>query len=601
MRYTVIFLVLIIPIITLAQDSVRVSKKSSMKRAVLKLSSSFEQDSSDDSLAYDYELLAHELANKGEYEKAENYLVYARKLYERLNNREKQAFIEREIGKMQEAQHKPEEAIESYKKAGQLSSDKRMKEINRNDLNRLKNSSNPVIQSSYIQKNIDLLNTSGNQQDFRDDRVTAFQQMAEVNLQMNKKEEAIGNYTSVLSEVKDQPKVVIKTQQEIANVYASDSQYEKAIDINKKLAEEAVRSNDTVTQIQQLQALSSNYIESQNISKGINSLQQAYELAIKQGHTLEAKKSMELLVSQYRIENKNKKAFEIYADFMTRLEPLIKADSSLIDDKFFLIHEKRISQLEKERALKDELIKKKNTFNSVLQGFIVFILIFLLLMLRAWYSIKQKNKKIALQSLRREMNPHFIFNSLNSVNQFIAQNNELEANKYLSSYSRLMRNMMENSNKDFIPLSKESEQLKEYLDLEQMRFQEKFVYKAEIDDSLDTEIILVPNMLIQPQLENAIWHGLRYIDSGGLLTLTVKSEVDKLCVTIEDNGIGLTKSRKLKTKHQKEHHSRGLTNTYERIKLLNSLYACHITMDITEKVNENSGVIVVFRFPLKYK
>ena len=198
------------------------------------------------------------------------------------------------------------------------------------------------------------------------------------------------------------------------------------------------------------------------------------------------------------------------------------------------------------------------------------------------------------------MNPHFIFNSLNSVNQFIAQNNELEANKYLSSYSRLMRNIMENSNKDFTPLSTELEQLKEYLDLEHMRFSDKFVYETEVDESLDTDHISVPNMLIQPQLENAIWHGLRYKESGGLLKLSVKPEGNSLCVKIEDNGIGLKKSNELKTRHQKEHHSRGLTNTRERINLLNSLYGMHITIEITEKEgdDEDTGVIVLLRFPL---
>ena len=198
------------------------------------------------------------------------------------------------------------------------------------------------------------------------------------------------------------------------------------------------------------------------------------------------------------------------------------------------------------------------------------------------------------------MNPHFIFNSLNSVNQFIAQNNELEANKYLSSYSRLMRNILENSNKDFTPLSTELEQLKEYLDLEHMRFSDKFVYKIDVDESLDSDHIVVPNMLIQPQLENAIWHGLRYKESGGLLYLSVKAEGSSLCVKIEDNGIGLKKSNELKTRHQKEHHSRGLTNTRERIKLLNSLYNMHITIEITEKEDDgkDTGVIVLLRFPL---
>ena len=376
-------------------------------------------------------------------------------------------------------------------------------------------------------------------------------------MKMDDKQAALSNLNSALEEVKDQPMEVIKVQREIAKVYVADSQQVKAL----------------------------------------ASLQESYDLALKEGHTMEAKKSLEQLVAQYRKENQPRKALDLYADFMGRLESMVKADSTLIDQKFFQAHEARIAQLEKERALKDELIRKKNTFNYVLQGSIVLVLVFLLFIVKAWYSIKKKNKKIALQSLRREMNPHFIFNSLNSVNQFIAQNNELEANKYLSSYSRLMRNILENSNKDFTPLSTELEQLKEYLDLEHMRFNDKFVYEIEVDESLDTDRVLVPNMLIQPHLENAIWHGLRYKESGGLLKLSVKAEGNYLSVTIEDNGIGLKKSNELKTRHQKEHRSRGLTNTHERINLLNSLYNTCITMEITEKEGEDTGVVVRIRFP----
>lgn len=548
------------PCITMtAQDSVPPVYQNSARKAVMKLSTSLESGKSDYSVATDYEALAKTLMIQGEYEKAMNYLISARQLFYKIKNNEKIARVDREMARIQEIQGKIQEAILSYDNAAHLSQDTNFIELNTNDVNRLKNISNPVAQSPYIQRNIELLNTSYKPEQ-QEDRVAAFHQMANVNLVMDNKEAAIGNLNSILSEVKDKPVETIKVQREIAKVYAADSQQVKAL----------------------------------------ASLQQSYDMALKEGHTIEAKKSLEQLVEQYRKENQQRKALDLYADFMEKLEPLVKSDSTLIDQKFFQAHEARIAQLEKERILKDELIRKKNTFNYVLIGSIVLILIFLVFIVKAWYSIRRKNKKIALQSLRREMNPHFIFNSLNSVNQFIAQNNELEANKYLSSYSRLMRNIMENSNKDFTPLSTELEQLKEYLDLEHMRFSDKFVYETDVDESLDTDHISVPNMLIQPQLENAIWHGLRYKESGGLLKLSVKPEGNSLCVKIEDNGIGLKKSNELKTRHQKEHHSRGLTNTRERINLLNSLYGMHITIEIIEKEgnDEDTGVIVLLRFPL---
>lgn len=556
-KYLTILLLGSLSLTVMAQDTILFKSKISSKNAAMKLSTSLESGKSDQLVAQDYEALAKALIIQGEYTKAENYLLNARKLYEKLKDKKQKASVERELGRVQEAQGKIQSAILSYGSASNLSEDKEFKKLNINDVNRLKNLSNPQAQSSYIKSNIKLLNVS-NKPEQQEDRVAAFHQMANVNLKMDNKQAAIGNLNSILDEVKDKPIETIKVQREIAKVYAADSQKVKAI----------------------------------------ASLRQSYDIALKEGHTMEAKKSLEQLVDQYRKDNQQRKALDLYADFMAKLEPLVKADSTLVDQKFFQVHEARIAQLEKERVLKDELIRKKNTFNYVLIGSIVLILFFLLFIVKAWYSIRQKNKRIALQSLRREMNPHFIFNSLNSVNQFIAQNNELEANKYLSSYSRLMRNIMENSNKDFTTLFTELEQLKEYLDLEHMRFNDKFVYEIDVDESLDTDRISVPNMLIQPQLENAIWHGLRYKDMGGLLKLSVRADDNYLHIVIEDNGIGLKKSNELKTLHQKEHHSRGLTNTRERINLLNSLYNTGITMEITEKDCEDTGVVVVIRFPL---
>ena len=195
------------------------------------------------------------------------------------------------------------------------------------------------------------------------------------------------------------------------------------------------------------------------------------------------------------------------------------------------------------------------------------------------------------------MNPHFIFNSLNSVNRFIAENNEREANKYLTSYSTLMRAVMENSNKDFVSLSAELELLRGYLDLEQLRFKDKFSYTIQVDETLEVDSVMIPNMLIQPHLENAVWHGLRYKNEVGVLSLTIFRENGIIYVTIEDNGIGMKKSRELKTVHQKARLSRGQTNTLERIDLLNHLYHTKIRMEIIDKEGETTGVIVKLRFP----
>ncbi|MDP2159980.1 MAG: histidine kinase, partial [Flavobacterium sp.] len=391
------------------------------------------------------------------------------------------------------------------------------------------------------------------------------------------------------------PEEVLKLKSEISKVYASENNLDKAIEITKNTITEAEKLGSVSQQIEQQQTLADLYFKNKNQEDAIVLLEETYDLALKNGRTFDAKKAMLALSDYYRQQGNQSKAIELYDKFLNDFDRMIQADSSLVDSKIFQVTEEKIKQLEKERALKDELITKKNKFNYVLIGSVILMLILLGLIAKALFSIKTKNKKIALQSLRREMNPHFIFNSLNSVNQFIAQNNELEANKYLTSYSNLMRNMMETSNKDFISLSNELEQIKKYLDLEHLRFQDKFVYEIVVDEKLDTDAILVPNMLIQPHLENAIWHGLRYRETIGKLKVTFAEENQLIKVSIEDDGIGVEKSRELKTQNQKVHESRGLNNVEERINLLNDLYHQQISYTISS-VTDGNGTLVTLYF-----
>jgi len=180
------------------------------------------------------------------------------------------------------------------------------------------------------------------------------------------------------------------------------------------------------------------------------------------------------------------------------------------------------------------------------------------------------------------MNPHFIFNALNSVNHFIAEQDERTANKFLSEFSQLMRLVMENSQEDFIPLFKEQEILALYLKLEHYRFRDKFDYTIDTDESINAEAIEVPPMLIQPYIENAVWHGLRYKEEKGMLTLRFYQEDKTLMVEITDNGIGRKRSAALKTANQKKHNSTGLKNIQERLGIINKVYKANYQVTIED-------------------
>ncbi|WP_179354092.1 tetratricopeptide repeat-containing sensor histidine kinase [Winogradskyella vidalii] len=240
----------------------------------------------------------------------------------------------------------------------------------------------------------------------------------------------------------------------------------------------------------------------------------------------------------------------------------------------------RITSLESDRALSKstyELTQERNKRQQLiiytLIGGLVLLLITGFLMFKYIKQQRLANNLLALKSLRSQMNPHFIFNALNSVNTFIATNDERTANKYLSDFSQLMRAVLENSEEDFIPLKKEIELLNLYTKLEHFRFQDKFDYAIHVDESIDVDEFQIPPMLLQPYIENAVWHGLRYKTEKGHLDITIQPKSKgEITITISDDGIGRTRSKALKTEHQKKQNSKGMNNIKKRVAILNEMY-----------------------------
>jgi len=173
------------------------------------------------------------------------------------------------------------------------------------------------------------------------------------------------------------------------------------------------------------------------------------------------------------------------------------------------------------------------------------------------------------KALRSQMNPHFIFNSLNSIQNFVLDRDDEKADLYLANFSSLMRKVLENSKHNLIPLSEELETLKVYMGLEQLRFEKKFEFRIIVDERIRADEIMIPPSMVQPFVENAIWHGLMPKDENGLLKLEIRLPgAGMLWVCIEDNGIGREASARLR-KHGKDHKSTGMKNIEERLQLLN--------------------------------
>ena len=187
------------------------------------------------------------------------------------------------------------------------------------------------------------------------------------------------------------------------------------------------------------------------------------------------------------------------------------------------LNENTIEILKQERIIQEEFINRQRILTYSLIFGILILLITSYLVYRSNKAKNKANQLLVLKSLRAQMNPHFIFNALNSVNSFISKNDERAANRYLADFSRLMRDVMENSQEDFISLTKEIDILSVYLKLENHRFKDKFDYSFDVDKSINTEDYLIPPMLIQPYIENAVWHGLRYKKEKGKLEIQAQT------------------------------------------------------------------------------
>jgi streptogramin lyase len=207
------------------------------------------------------------------------------------------------------------------------------------------------------------------------------------------------------------------------------------------------------------------------------------------------------------------------------------------------------------------------------------------------------------QTLNASMNRHFLFNALNSIQYYITKENKTMASKYLGSFAKLIRKNLDSSLSTFVPLSEEIERLELYLELEHMRLENKFNYQINIEGDIDTESIEIPPMMLQPYIENSIWHGILPMQKTGTIIITVKELGDEIMFSIEDNGIGIEASLEKKRLSGKVHISRGMEITNGRINLLraitNSELAVKGPFDVKNERNETTGARVEIVLPIK--
>ncbi len=466
--------------------------------------------------------------------------------------------------------------------------------------------------------------------------IETYLSLGELYLQQKNDEKAEDYFTQakVLAEKNNQSKLALRANDQLAKLFRKQKNVAKEIETrNSNIAINAGNNNKQAVVKENIE-IGNAYLNTNQMDKAqtyydkgltefstqLSGTAMDSRLFIKSTDLDETAKAYKLLAEQC-LKQKNPEKALLYFNEYAKLQDSIKhvrqreLDEAINLSNSLGKNQQRIDLLEKERQLtekslevlnqdknlKEEQLDFKNVIIYTLMAFLVFTLLAGYFVIRSAKEKRKVNQLLALKSLRGQMNPHFIFNALNSVNHYISQNDERKANRYLSDFSKLMRMVMDSSKHSQVLVTEELDMLRLYLQLEHARFSDKFEYTFNVSSALADSDFELPPMLIQPYIENAIWHGLRYLDHKGQLTLAFEENNHELIVTISDNGIGRNKSLELKTLNQKKHVSIGMQNIENRIGIMNDLFHTNIRVEVTDAFpgETNCGTKVILFIPQK--
>jgi len=383
------------------------------------------------------------------------------------------------------------------------------------------------------------------------------------------------------------------------------------------------QSNDRNQVMRTLIDIAKTQLALQNNMAALKCAREALTLANQTGAKKVMRNGYQILHATFDRLKKTDSAYFYYEEFVRMNDSVVtdQVKGKLVaynyDQKIALMNqEKLISQQQlniQHQQLKSESLLRNTLIGGILAVLLLGIIIF------GNFSLKRKNEKLEnertktelqnkateleMQALRAQMNPHFIFNSLNSINRFILRNNKAQASEYLTKFSKLVRLILQNSQVSLITLDSELESLELYLALEALRFDYHFDYKISVPKDLDTEVLKVPPLIIQPYVENAIWHGLMHKEEKGQLDIGVSHENNQLLFKITDDGIGRKQAAALASKSATKHKSMGLRITADRITMMQKSNGTESPVTINDLVNADgsaAGTEVIIKMPLIY-
>jgi hypothetical protein len=384
-------------------------------------------------------------------------------------------------------------------------------------------------------------------------------------------------------------------------LFAVNNNYDSARYCFKKAIAEARNEGDKRNEFQVYLA-EGQYLRDLATAQKIKILDTALDIARSIQYYEGISNTAEQLSHEYDQAGNQDSALAYFRIYRSSFESLFSQNNNLnliIKESEWLVNKKEIENahlLELSQLQKKQIIFKNALLIAAL------ILLFLTIVAaffinksvqakkkRSEFILKQKIAESQIQSLRAQMNPHFIFNSLNSIENFMMQNEKRKASDYLHKFALLIRTILESSRNEITSVALDIEALKLYIDLEQMRFNNKFNYEEKIDSELLEGDYNVPSLLIQPYVENAIVHGIAHSDKADLkLTVTATLENDFIKYVIEDNGVGRNQSANYNKINKLHHKSIGLKITEDRVHLFNQSENSNGHINITDLFDEDN-------------
>ncbi|HEY2727014.1 MAG TPA: tetratricopeptide repeat protein, partial [Parafilimonas sp.] len=388
---------------------------------------------------------------------------------------------------------------------------------------------------------------------------------------------ASGNNSSLSAAFDEVGKIYSYAPKEILlqdNITASES-YNKAISFQLKSIEAAKKAEDLSAQKTALEDLSTTYEKQKSFDKALQAYKQS---VILRDSILNEDKKLELnrIEMQYTFDKR---------------EDSIKNEN------------------ERRQAFSSAKIKQQQTIrNAVIAGAVMILLSAALVFIfyKRKHDAVEKAKEAELKAevtdtemkaLRAQMNPHFIFNSLNSISDYILRNDVKSANNYLTKFAGVIRLILENSEHKMVVLEKDLKALELYMDIERLRLNNKFSYEIKVDDSIDKSNVLIPPLILQPFVENSIWHGLTKKDGEGKIKISISQNKEMLICIIEDNGIGTERSEIFKQEVKElGKKSLGMKITNARVAVINKIKNTNAFVEIS---NEEEGVRAKITLPVE--